>query len=131
MTRKSWDAHFLSIAKAASEMSTCPRASVGAVIVKYNREIATGFNGAAKGESHCTDVGCLTIHDHCIRTIHAEANAIMHAGERGHGATIYVTHAPCYYCAGLIINAGIIRIVYAQDYGNEAGPERLGKAGIE
>lgn len=132
MGRKSWDAYFLDLALEASQMSTCPRAQVGAVVVNYNHPLATGFNGAPKKEKHCTEVGCLLIDDHCIRTVHAETNAISIIGlEKTQGATLYVTHAPCWQCAGLIINAGIVRIVYAQDYGNEAGPERLRKAGIK
>lgn len=129
--RKTWDAYFLNLAQAASEMSTCPRLRVGAVVVKDNKVIATGFNGAPRGQPHCDDVGCLMENDHCIRAVHGDANALLFAGtERAENATLYLTHAPCWSCAGLIINAGIVRIVYAQDYGNEAGPERLRKAGI-
>ena len=131
MARKTWDQYFLDLARAAAQRSTCPRLRVGAVVVKSNKVIATGFNGAPRGQPHCDDVGCLMKNDHCIRAVHGDANALIFSGEKSIGATLYITHAPCWSCAGLIINAGIARIVYAQDYGGEDGPERLRKAGIK
>lgn len=99
-------------------MSTCPRLNAGAVIVKDKRIISTGYNGAPTGLSHCTDIGCLMVNDHCIRTVHAEANAILWAGVKNTtGATLYVTHTSCHRCILLIINARINRVVYADDYG--------------
>ncbi len=129
--RLSWNEYFLRLARQAADMSTCPRASVGVVVVKDKRIVATGYNGAPRGRPHCQDVGCLMVNGHCIRTIHAEANALLFAGiERTKGATLYVTHLPCYHCAGLIINAQIKRVVYREDYGASDSLELLTKAGI-
>ena len=129
--RKSWDEYFLDLALTAAGMSTCPRASVGAVVAKDNETISTGFNGAPRGEPHCLDVGCLMKNGHCIQAIHAEAIAIIFSGiQRTRDSVLYVTHAPCWFCAGLIINAQIARIVYAQEYRDLAGPRRLRDAGI-
>lgn len=122
------------LAQTASERSTCPRAQVGAIIVKDKRVIATGFNGSASGELHCIDegVGCEVVSSHCIRAIHAEANALQFAGfERTKGATLYCTHLPCWNCSGMIINAGIVRVVFRKDYGNLGGFRRLANAGIK
>jgi dCMP deaminase len=124
----------MSLAQAAAERSTCPRARVGAVVVKDRQVIATGYNGSASGEWHCLDenVGCEMVGNHCIRTIHAEANAITYAGyERTKGATLYCTHLPCWACSGMIINAGIEKVVYRIDYSKSgSGLSRLKNAGI-
>lgn len=128
--RLSWDKYFLNLAHQASSMSTCPRLSAGAVVVKDKRVVSTGYNGAPSGLPHCIDVGCLMVNDHCIRTVHAEANALLWAGVRNTtGATLYVTHASCRYCILLIINARISRVVYADDYG-VSNVELLKDAGI-
>lgn len=132
--RQSWDSYFTTLAQAASGRSTCPRARVGAIIVKDRQVIATGYNGSASGELHCLDddIGCEIVGDHCIRTIHAEANALQFAGfERTKGATLYCTHLPCYACSGMIINAGIVRVVFRKDYGDDSGFRRLANAGIK
>ncbi len=93
MIRPDWDLYFIRIAKEVSSRSTCPRAAVGAIIVKDNRIISTGYNGAPAGEPHCTDIGCDMIDGHCKRTIHAEANALDIAassvGMAVVGATLY------------------------------------------
>lgn len=92
MTRPNWDLYFIRIAKEVASRSTCPRAAVGAVIVRDNKILATGYNGAPAGEPHCTDVGCMVVDEHCVRTIHAEENAVIHAREHGvslEGATLY------------------------------------------
>ena len=129
--RHSWDKYFLLLARQAAEMSTCPRLHVGAVIVKGKQVIATGFNGAPRGLPHCTDVGCLMVNGHCVRTVHAEANALLFAGaERTKGATLYCTHAPCLHCAGLAVNAGIGNVVFAERYGGSAGLDLLRAAHI-
>lgn len=119
--RPDWDLYFIRIAKEVASRATCPRASVGAVIVKDNRILSTGYNGAPAGEEHCIDVGCQMENDHCIRTIHAETNAIAFAAKYGialDGATLYVTDAlgrkptpVCHKCSQLAKVAGIIRIV--------------------
>jgi dCMP deaminase len=102
--------------------STCPRAAVGAVIVRDKRILTTGYNGAPAGLPHCTEVGCLMVNGHCVRTLHAEQNAIIQGALHGvdvSGSTIYVTHQPCLVCAKMIINAGIERVVYAGHYPDE------------
>jgi len=123
MSRPSWDEYFLSIAEEVAARSTCPRASVGAVVVRDNRILATGYNGSLPGEPHCTEVGCLMENDHCERTIHAETNAIAHAARFGilvDGATLYcwsVRHSTsklvesCAKCSQVMRAAGIIRVV--------------------
>ncbi|MGI6307588.1 MAG: deoxycytidylate deaminase [Dethiobacteria bacterium] len=115
--RKDWDNYFIDIAFQVAERSTCPRRRVGAVIVKDKRIKGTGYNGSPSGLAHCLDEGCLMVNNHCIRTIHAEINALLECepGERK-GATIYVTDRPCAECAKCIINCGISRVVFARDY---------------
>lgn len=109
----------MAIAEAVSTRSTCPRARVGAVVVVDNRVIATGYNGAAPGEEHCTDVGCLVEDGHCQRALHAEVNAIAQCARMGvscKNASLYiyfegsdVSHydAPCRECMKVIKSAGI------------------------
>ncbi len=120
MTRPYWDLYFIRIAMEVASRSTCPRASVGAVIVKDNRILSTGYNGAPTGELHCTDVGCDIVDDHCQRAIHAEFNALGYAAKYGiplDGATMYVCDGMgrkalpvCPKCSQLAKVAGIIRI---------------------
>lgn len=117
--RPDWDSYFLKIAFAVSERSTCDRAFVGCVLVLDKRILTTGFNGSPSGQPHCDDVGHLLVEGHCVRTIHAETNAIIQAALHGvstRGATCYVTHFPCLNCAKVLINAGITRLVYAVEY---------------
>ena len=92
MIRPDWDLYFIRIAKEVASRSTCPRAMVGAVIVKDNTIISTGYNGAPAGEPHCTDKGCIIENDHCVRVVHAEINALLYALKNGasvEGATLY------------------------------------------
>lgn len=107
----------MDIAFQVASRSTCPRSQVGAVVVSDKRIKGTGYNGSPAGLPHCSDAGCLMMDGHCIRTIHAEINALMECspGERK-GATIYVTHRPCPECSKAIINSGIVRVVYAHEY---------------
>lgn len=117
--RPVWDDYFMKIAFAVSERSTCDRAMVGCVLVLEKRILTTGFNGSPAGQPHCDDVGHLIVDGHCVRTIHAETNAIIQAALHGvstRGATCYVTHFPCINCAKVLINAGITRIVYSEAY---------------
>ncbi len=117
--RPSWDEYFIKIAIAVAERSTCNRAHVGAVLVKDKRILTTGFNGSPSGLPHCDEVGHLLIEDHCVRTIHAETNAIIQAALHGvstKDATCYVTHFPCINCAKTLINAGVTRVVYLNNY---------------
>ncbi|WP_313017242.1 ComE operon protein 2, partial [Macrococcoides bohemicum] len=113
----------------------CTRLSVGATIVKDNRVIAGGYNGSVSGEVHCIDEGCYIENSHCIRTIHAEMNALLQCSKMGvstEGADIYVTHFPCMHCTKSIIQAGIKKIYYANDYKNHPyAIELLKKANID
>ena len=112
------DVTFAMMAKVTSLRGTCLRAKVGAVIVKDNRVISMGYNGALPGGEHCTDETC-TSDQPCKNTVHAEANAIYYAARAGistHGATIYCTHSPCQKCSEAIIQAGIERIVFITEY---------------
>lgn len=118
-TRPSWDEYFLEIAKVVGKRSTCDRAHVGAVIAKNKVILSTGYNGAPRGLAHCDDVGHEMVDGHCIRTAHAEANAIAQAAKNGtsvEGATIYLTISPCYDCLKVIVNAGIKEVIYSNFY---------------
>ena len=117
--RPEWDTYFLRIAQVVGERSTCDRAHVGCVLVVDKRILTTGYNGSPTGQEHCDDVGHLLVDGHCVRTIHAETNAIIQAALHGvstKGATCYVTHYPCLNCTKALINAGIIRLVYETAY---------------
>lgn len=107
----------MSIAHQVAARSTCPRRAVGAVLVMGDDIAATGYNGAPKGLPHCDLHGCSLDSDgHCIGAVHAEVNTIAQATRAPRGATLYVTTLPCRRCMGLLINAGIARIVYAAPY---------------
>jgi dCMP deaminase len=117
--RPDWDSYFLKIAYAVSERSTCDRAFVGCVLVLEKRILTTGFNGSPAGQPHCEEIGHLMVDGHCVRTIHAEMNAIIQAALHGvstKGSTCYVTHFPCINCTKALINAGITRLVYSTAY---------------
>src|SRR4030042_473734 len=117
--RPEWDIYFMKIAHVVALRSTCDRAFVGTVMVLDKRILTTGFNGSPAGLPHCDEAGHLMIDGHCVRTIHAEANAIIQAALHGvstKGSTCYVTHFPCIQCAKMLINAGVGRIVYDQEY---------------
>jgi len=132
--RPPWDSYFMDIAFQVARRSTCPRASVGAVIVRDKRILTTGYNGSPRGLPHCTEVGCLIINDHCVRTLHAEQNAIIQGALHGVDVShsiLYVTHQPCLNCAKMIINAGIERVVYAGDYPDDIARSFLEQAGVE
>ena len=132
--RPSWDNYFMNIANEVAKRSTCERAQVGAVIVKEKRILTTGYNGSPRGLPHCSEVGCLMDNEHCVRTLHAEQNAIIQAALHGvitERATIYVTHQPCFLCAKMIINAGLIRIVYDNEYPDDRSRDLSEQAGVE
>ena len=134
MGRVSWDRYFMNLARAAASRSTCPRKSVGAVVVRDKAILATGYNGSIRGLPHCAEVGCLMENDHCVRTVHAEANAILQAARHGvriEGADIYVTASPCWDCFKLIANAGIARVLYGEFYRDERIAAFAREAGIE
>lgn len=103
--------------------STCSRLRVGAVVVRDRIIIGTGYNGSLPGEPHCDDVGCKLEKGRCVRTSHAERNALAQCNKMGIStmdACIYVTHFPCLDCMKQIIQSGIKRIVYLDDYNNHA-----------
>lgn len=117
--RPEWDEYFLKLAMLVSERATCPRMHCGCVLVKDKRILATGYNGSIPGGEHCEDVGCLVVDNHCIRTIHAEMNAILQCSVHGistQGAIAYVTNMPCTNCAKALIAAGIKEVVIFSDY---------------
>lgn len=123
MVRPTWDEYFLNIAEQVAKRATCPRASVGAVIVKDTRILSTGYNGSAPGEAHCTEVGCLMEDGHCQRATHAETNAVAQAAKFGipiNGATIYFwdslgrTAESCIKCSQVMKAAGIAKVVARQ-----------------
>ena len=122
MERISWTDYFMAQSLVISTRSTCDRLMVGAVIVRNNRMIATGYNGSVSGLTHCIDHGCFVVDGHCIRTIHAEVNAVIQCAKMGtstDGAEIYITHFPCYNCSKVIIQAGIKKVHYLYDYRND------------
>ena len=132
--RPSWDQYFMDIAFEVAKRSTCTRAQVGAIIVRDKRILTTGYNGSPTNLPHCTEVGCLMVAGHCVRTLHAEANAIMQAARHGvsiTGGTAYVTHQPCLSCAKMIINAGLKRVLYGGEYPDELAVGFLEQAGVE
>ena len=131
--RPSWDDYFMSITFQVASRSTCDRAHVGAIIVKERRILTTGYNGSPAGLPHCDEVGHLMIGGHCVRTLHAEQNAIIQAALHGVSvadSTIYVTHQPCLTCAKMIINAGIRRVVYGGHYPDPNAVAFLQEAGV-
>jgi len=132
--RVSWDEYFMNIAREVSTRSTCDRKFVGSVIVRDKIILATGYNGSIRGLPHCDEVGHLLEDGHCVRTVHAEANAIVQAARNGvriDGAGIYVTASPCWICFRLIANAGISRIVFGEFYRDPRVFEMSRAIGIE
>jgi len=139
--RPTWDVYFMDIADLVSRRSTCLRRSVGAVLVRDRRVLATGYNGAPSGLHHCLDIGCLREqlgvpsgerHELC-RGLHAEQNAIIQAALHGvsvNGSTLYCTNQPCIICAKMIINAGIIAVVIKAGYQDKFAEDILKEAGV-
>ncbi|SDI94187.1 ComE operon protein 2 [Salimicrobium halophilum] len=134
MSRIAWDQYFMAQAHLLKSRSTCERLAVGAVIVRDKRMIAGGYNGSVTGGVHCIDEGCYVVDGHCIRTIHAEMNALLQCAKFGvatEGAEIYVTHFPCVHCTKAIIQAGIRSVYYSEDYKNHPyAVEILKQAGV-
>jgi dCMP deaminase len=123
----------MDIAFTVAQRSTCDRAHVGAVLVRERRILTTGYNGAPAGLPHCDDVGHLMVDGHCVRTLHAEQNAIIQGALHGvsiQGATAYVTHQPCLTCAKMLINSGVTHIVYDGNYPDENSRQFLQMAGV-
>ena len=132
--RVSWGTYFMNIAQEVATRSTCDRKHVGAVIVRDKTILSTGYNGSIKGLPHCDEAGCEMVEGHCVRTTHAEANAIVQAAKNGvkiELSEIYVTASPCYNCFKLIANAGIKIIHYNELYRDERIFERAKEVGIK
>ncbi len=139
--RPDWDEYFLDIAELVSRRATCRRRSVGAVLVKERRILATGYNGAPTGLRHCLDLGCLREqnnvpsgerHELC-RGLHAEQNSIIQAALHGvsvREATLYCTNHPCVICAKMIINAGVAKVIFREGYSDQLSEEMLKEAGV-
>jgi dCMP deaminase len=139
--RPDWDEYFLDIAELVSRRATCRRRSVGAVLVKEKRILATGYNGAPSGLRHCLDLGCLREqnnvpsgerHELC-RGLHAEQNSIIQAALHGvsvKDATLYCTNHPCVICAKMIINAGVAKVIFREGYSDQLSEEMLQEAGV-
>ena len=140
-----WDHRFMEMAQLVSTWASCyqEERKVGAVIVKDKRVMTTGYNGAPRGRRNCVDMGYCTRerlqvprgerYELC-RSVHAEANAITKVAKSANncdGSTLYITAAPCIECSKLIIQAGIRRVVYAEDYRSEEGLNLLRRVGIE
>ncbi|MFX1536500.1 MAG: cytidine/deoxycytidylate deaminase family protein [Promethearchaeota archaeon] len=120
--RADWNTYFMKIASVVATRSTCDRKYVGAVIVKDRTILSTGYNGSIRKLAHCDDVGHMIEAGHCVRTVHAEANAIAQAAKNGvkvEGAEIYITASPCWNCFKLLANAGIKKIYYGEFYKDE------------
>lgn len=134
MERITWDQFFMAQSHLLAIRSTCTRLSVGATIVRDKRIIAGGYNGSISGDDHCIDKGCYVVDNHCVRTVHAETNALLQCAKYGtptNGADLYVTHFPCLPCTKSIIQAGIKNLYYATDYKNNTyAIELLRQAGV-
>ncbi len=142
MTRPSWEEYFMSIARQVSTRSTCLRRQVGCIIVLEKRIVSTGYNGAPSGLPHCAEVGCVREtrgvasgerHELC-RGLHAEQNAIIQAAMHGtavRGGSMFCTHKPCILCTKMLINAGVLRVYYAQGYEDEMADAMACEAGLQ
>lgn len=141
--RPSWDEYFMEVMEAISKRGSCDRGRSGCVIVKDKQIVSAGYVGSAVGDGHCDDIGHLfqkrlnadgSISNHCVRTVHAEQNAICQAAKKGvsiNGGTLYCRMTPCPVCAKMIINCGIKRVVCQRRYHDGKEAERLfAKAGI-
>ncbi|MBO4654772.1 MAG: cytidine/deoxycytidylate deaminase family protein [Bacteroidales bacterium] len=142
--RPSWDEYFMEIANTVSKRATCDRGRSGCVVVRDRQILVTGYVGSPKGLPHCDEVGHQfrrvvhedgTVSEHCVRTVHAEQNAICQAAKLGislDGATLYCRMTPCRVCAMLIINCGIKRVVCEKKYHDGAESEEMFKtAGVQ
>jgi dCMP deaminase len=131
--RKDWDTYFMDIAYMVATRSQCPRRHVGAVLVQGKKLLGTAYNGAPMGMPDCTEEGCMLVEElevklldgaetmvkkqRCIRTIHAEQNLLLFTDrEDREGSTVYVTDQPCWTCANMLANSGIVEIVYHRAY---------------
>jgi len=134
MSRASWDEYFMAIARQVATRSTCDRKHVGAVIVRDRSILATGYNGSIRGLPHCDEVGHQMENGHCVRTTHAEMNAIIQAAKNGTSiddADLYITASPCWSCFKAIGNAGIKRVLFGEFYRDDRIFEAAATLGIQ
>ena len=132
--RVSWEVYFMNIAKEVGTRSTCNSKHVGAVIVRGKTILATGYNGSIRGLAHCDEAGHEMDNTHCVRTIHAEANAIVQSARHGvriEDSEIYITASPCYDCFKMIANVGIRKIYFGEFYRDERIMEHAKELNIE
>lgn len=132
--RIDWTEYFMNIAEQVATRSTCDRKHIGAVIVRERTILSTGYNGSIKGAPHCDDIGHDMENGHCVRTVHAEANAVAQAAKHGvaiDNSEIYITASPCLTCFKLIANAGIKVVYYKEFYRDERINEYAKQAGIK
>ncbi|OIP92681.1 MAG: cytidine deaminase [Syntrophaceae bacterium CG2_30_49_12] len=139
--RPDWDEYFMDIAELVARRSTCRRRAVGALLVRERRILTTGYNGAPTGMRHCLDIGCLREqlgipsgerHELC-RGLHAEQNALIQAALHGvsvKGATLYSTNHPCIICTKMLINGGIVMVIFREGYRDKMAEEMFQEAGI-
>jgi dCMP deaminase len=131
--RVSWNEYFMNIAEQVATRSTCSRKHVGAVIVRDRTILSTGYNGSLRGAPHCDEIGHDMENEHCVRTVHAEANAVAQAAKHGvriDESEIYVTASPCLTCFKLIANCGIRKIYFKEFYRDERITEYARQAGV-
>ncbi len=114
--RPTREKYFMEIAKLVATRSTCERAQVGAVLVNKGRIVSAGYNGSPQGGKHCTDVGCLIYEGHCIRTLHAEVNAVLHLEHKYDYLELYCTHNVCHNCLKMLVPANVANIYYLNEY---------------
>lgn len=120
-SRLSWDEYFLQISDLVSTRATCDRLYAGAILVRDRKVISTGYNGSPQGTPHCDKVGHRIVNGHCVRTVHAEVNAVNQAAYHGistKDAALYTNYLPCEYCVKSLINAGIKKVVCRGLYRN-------------
>ncbi len=132
--RVHWNEYFMNIAEQVATRSTCDRKHVGAVIVRDRTILSTGYNGSLRGAPHCDEEGHDMENGHCVRTVHAESNAVAQAAKHGiriDAAEIYVTASPCLSCFKLLVNAGILKVYYKEFYRDERITEYAKQADIK
>lgn len=138
MSRISRDQYYMNIAVDVSKRSTCTRHAIGAIVVTGDEIKSSGYNGNPRGLPHCDEIGCVRDQENIpsgermevCTGVHAEMNALLQAGKGANGGTLYSTIVPCNTCAKMIINAGIKRVVYLDDYPENVGRDLLIQAGI-
>ena len=135
MKRPSWDDYFMAVCRIVAARSTCDRLAAGAVLVKDKRIISTGYNGSPPGLPHCDEADHLLEEGHCVRTIHAEHNALLQAAVIGgvstEGSTLYTLYSPCIHCSKYIVAARVKRVVIGKIYRNQQVMDYLTDAGIK